>query len=879
MLSRRLPIFVPLLAVSLVAPSAGAASGDYRDLDRSLVALNVLPPGQGRYLNALEFAVASATGELPPHFTDQKTLYDGLVRAAPNLTENDLQTYFKDASFGFRPGDAGSISTPRSDVKIVRDTSFGVPHVYGSTRAGTMFGAGYVSGEDRFFMMDTLRHLSRGRLSEFLGASEANLAADRAQRLVADYTDDELLAMGQRLLQLDPELGSLAVADLNAFTDGVNAYLNEMLTDPRKLPVEYPALQLVPQPWKLADSISLSTLIGGQFSVGGGGQLANARFLDALEAHTGDAADAREIFDDFRNANDPEAPTSTGRPFPFNAEMPDPDPAAVARPDHPAQLAAAMDRALLPPVIDGPFGEIRLAAKHPMSNALLVSSEYSESGNPIAVMGPQVGYYSPEILMEIDLQGPGVHARGSAFPGLSLYVLLGRGAGYAWSATTAIGDHGDIRASKLCEPSGAPASLTSTHYEHDGRCLPLYQRTDSWLAKPSAGGVPEGPTVQVTMPTERTLYGIVVHRGTVGGAPTVFSRQRSSYGREVDATLSFVALHDPSRIGDLEDLMHAFGDWFSFSFNWHLITDDEVGFYTTGRYPVLAHGVDPDLPFWGDSRWDPVRYLRFEEHPQAHDPAWITNWNNKQAPSFRAADDWFSYGSVQRKMLREDGIGIALRGDHKISLTELTQAMAIAATRDLQGAKVLPYALEILGETGEARFDDATLMLGNWIRRGAHRRDLNGDGAYEDAPAIALKDAFYAALKKEVFATALGPAFDLVPIPSDEPGVGGSAYLSGWESHLSKDLRTVLAADEVRGRYSRVYCGRGNRLECRAAIGRALDTALRALEQQYGRDPASWDAQEERDAIGYSAVGVQSLPASPWQNRPTFQQVLEFGMR
>ena len=46
------------------------------------------------------------------------------------------------------------------------------------------------------------------------------------------------------------------------------------------------------------------------------------------------------------------------------------------------------------------------AAGH-ASNWELVSAKHSANGHPIAVMGPQVGYYVPQILMEEDLHGPG----------------------------------------------------------------------------------------------------------------------------------------------------------------------------------------------------------------------------------------------------------------------------------------------------------------------------------------------------------------------------------------------------------------------------------------------------------------------------------------
>ena len=85
-----------------------------------------------------------------------------------------------------------------------------------------------------------------------------------------------------------------------------------------------------------------------------------------------------------------------------------------------------------------------------MSNALLVGAKRSASGHPIFVAGPQVGYYSPEILMELDLHGGGLDARGVAFPGLGFYLQIGRGPDYAWSATSASSDVIDEFAETLC---------------------------------------------------------------------------------------------------------------------------------------------------------------------------------------------------------------------------------------------------------------------------------------------------------------------------------------------------------------------------------------------------------------------------------------------
>lgn len=888
---------VLLIALTAIAPAGAAAPGAYREGDRSVIARNILPPGQGQYLNAAELALAQAAGIQPNHNTDQLDMYEELVRRAGTVNENDVADLFKDASFGVAPGDIGRTYSPREGLTIIRDLSFNVPHVYGATREATMFGAGYVSAEDRFFMMDLLRHLARGRMSEFLGGSDANLAADAGQRLVADYTEEELEAMAEHALNLDPVLGPLAGIDVNSFAEGVNAWLVDALVDQTKLPAEYAALQIVPELWKVTDSVALATLIGGQFSVGGGGQLKNAAFLGALESTLG--VEARTVFDDLRNANDPEAPVATREAFPYNASLDPVNPDAVARPDQAAVVAAAAARAGLPEEIDGPFGKIRLRAGS-ASNALLVAPSHSEDGTPIAVFGPQVGYYSPEILMEIDLHGPGVHARGAAFPGISMYALLGRGTDYGWSATTAVGDHVDVRAVKLCHPTLDIVPTDSTYYLRDGVCSPMYVRTDQWLAKPGAGGAPSSPAVDkilVEMTTERVRLGdpdgpqngvlpigpdwaIVLTRGTVDGVPTAFVRQRATYGIELDQTLAFVVAHDPDRIDSISDLQHAFGDWFNFSFNWHFVDADGVGFYTTGRYPTMASGVDADLPFWGDSRWDWTGFLDYDAHPQANNPAlgYVMNWNNKQAPQFRAPDDWWAYGPVGRMQLLEEGVQDELANDGSVSIPDLVNAMGIAATRDLRGVAVLPHVLDVIGTPSDGALQSAVDALRAWVDSGAHRRDGDLNGSYEDAVAIAYMDALWAPLIHAIFEPTLGEAaLDALPmILDDNAGPGGSAYLEGWYGQANKDLRMVLG-QTVAAPTSRVFCGEGVVSVCKGALESALATAIADAGARLGTNQATWGAQlRDADAIVFTPVGVQGQRTTHWQNRPTFQQVLEF---
>jgi acyl-homoserine lactone acylase PvdQ len=866
-----------LLAVGLTSSALAQGAGPvqpYGTHDGGITVMNVLPPGQGGYQNGPE----QAAGQQSPHNSDQIALYEKLVQGAPDITADKLNEYFKDATFGVKPEDVESEYSPRDGVVVQRDKGFGVPHVYGTTRDDVMFGAGYVSAEDRLFMMDTLRHYGRGRLSEFLGASDANLAVDRAVYASSAYTEEELQAMIDRVKKLDPELGPIAFADLTAYVEGVNQYISEAKTDPSKLPAEYEALQIVPEAWKATDTAAVASLIGSQLGVGGGAELANAQFLQALEKQGFSYGKARKIMRDFNPPDDPESPRVTNKRFVWNTNLGKLDKSSQALPDDAAAVArkaAAVSQ--FPDHIDAPWGEIPFRFPDGMSNAVLVGSKLSKSGRPIAVMGPQVAYWSPEILMELDLHGPGIDARGVGFPGISQYVLLGRGADYAWSATSAGGDQVDTFAEELCDPAGGEATVDSMGYMKDGKCVEMYSRTDSWEAKPTAGGVP--PTaVHVEMTTQRTDDGIVQARGKVDGKPVAFTAQRASFGKEVDSALTYVEMSDPARINGAKDFQRAFSR-FTFTFNWFYVDNKDIAFQLGGTHPLRAKHTDPDLPMWGSGQWDWPGVLSFAGTPKDISPkkGWMSSWNGKQAPGFRANDGDYSYGSVQRVHMLDDGIKRYKKKNGKISLVDLVNIMGEAATTDLRGTRVLPFMLKVLGKQKDDRLASAIATLKEWKKSGAHRRDKDADGTYENSAAIALMDEWWERAAQAIFKPTLGDAYDAIPTTHhDNPRAQGSAFQHGFYSQINKDLRTVLGL-KVKGKFSRIYCGKGKLKVCRKDLAASLDAAIKALEDEFGADQASWDADEAGDSIDFTPVGLQDQPNMPWQNRPTFQQVLEFG--
>src|SRR5436190_18018378 len=186
---------------------------------------NILPAGENGTDNAAELGAFEASGDYPPHWTDQQPLYDGLIQGSPRLTNKRIGNYYKDATFGVKPPDVESTETPKPGVTIIRDKQFGVPHVYGDTRPDAMFGEGYASAEDRLFLMDVLRHTGRAQLSSFVGGSPSNRAMDHAQWQFAPYTEQDLQDQIDNADNFYGAQGARLVADVNSFVDGINAYI------------------------------------------------------------------------------------------------------------------------------------------------------------------------------------------------------------------------------------------------------------------------------------------------------------------------------------------------------------------------------------------------------------------------------------------------------------------------------------------------------------------------------------------------------------------------------------------------------------------------------------------------------------------------------
>jgi acyl-homoserine lactone acylase PvdQ len=899
-----------LAAAALGTSAAGAPTPDPYGTVR-----NVLPPGQSGTITAADFAkvtagdpqnrVAVEGKNAPRNFADQLEMYDGLNTVPPSsIGPGDLERYYKDADF--TPDQVVRSAQPRPGVRIQWD-EFGVPYIHGDTDADTAFGAGYAATKDRMFLMDVLRHAGRARLAEFAGATESNLEMDQAQLRSAFYTEAEAQEqMANSAKRFGPELAERGLTAADAFIAGINAAQDEMcpvITAP-SCPVEYAALQKQPHDWSRADVTYVASLVGGIFGKGGGGEFANALWLQRLQARFG-PADGRAIYDDLRSKNDTEAPTTSSLSAPYGGGGVDETRPGVALPDldgptapgtgDPVSGGLGLDA--LPTGIErlrNPDGtDRRVTVRLPqgsidlplvpggMSNALLVGAQHTRSGHPVTVFGPQTGYFTPQLLTEEVLVGPNIKARGVSFAGTNLVVQLGRGVDYAWSATSASNDNVDTVAERLCEPDGSEPTVHSEHYLRNGECVPMerFVHRETALPSPTAPGPPQTYEFLVL----RTHHGIVQTRTTVDGHPVAIALERSTYHHEVDSVLGFSELNDPGFVHDAQSFQSAAND-IDYTFNWFYADDRDIAYFSSGRLPVRAPGVDYDLPRWGDPAYDWQGWLPPGQHPQQVNPpsGYLASWNNKTAPGFSAADDVYGYGPVYRSLALSDRIEAATAGGGKVGPAEVDGILMDAATVDVRARYTLPMLLEVIGD--DPRTSAARGLLRDWLADGAHRVDRDRDGSYAHEQAIALFDAWWEdgdeSLAYDVMSGRLGDALvrQLPEHLDDHPRLGrGSAWNDvGWYGYVSKDLRAVLG-QTVGSPYSTGYCGGGDLEICRRDLRASLRAAVARVTQEQGVSSVtelSYDKREDdiRSVTG-GTVGVRPID---WQNRPTFQQVVAF---
>ena len=817
------------LAVLALAGSPGVAAASTE--------LNVIPHGQTQP----GASWTTLPGMLPADA--QARMYDRLTPFGANITDamlapsTDGSGYFKSAAL--KPVDDPSFITDETitsgslTARIRRD-NFGVPNVYADTDAGVIFGAGYVTAQDRSLLLDQVRTNGIAGAIDLPGAPAIQLVLGLYDYQPSAKVRNQVIAQQDKALQSAGAKGQQVLRDIDTYLVGINLWYRTNRPEAR--------------PFDRGDIYAVNAIKAQFLGQGGGDEVPNALFLDAARDGLGKGKGA-DVYEDLRQRNDPETSTTTARKAAVGTDVKVKDPKGLVRLEKGSFRSSGVT---LP-------GATASAAAFPprqeASNVLLVNGSRTATGTPIMVGGPQIGYNYPGLTMEIGLHGPNLRGEGATsapFPG---YLLIGRGASFAWTLTSAGADIIDTYAEKLCGGS-------RTKYSYKGRCRKM--------ETVKAGTISQGgKTVKASF--RRTVHGPVIGYARVAGSERVvaLSRKRSSAGRETNDQIFFQDLSF-GRVKSARDFIRASAATPQ-TFNSFYADAKDIAFVTTGRLPVRPKGVNDDLPVDGRGKFEWKGSVAQGKHPQDTNPSngLLVNWNNKPAKDFPAGDERWDEGGTQRV----DWLLANLAKTAKHTPATVLGAANAGATADPRG--LMWRDVTAILDRGKAPSPLARSVVDGitrWSGNGASWVDANGDG-FIDGPGQAAMAGVWNDVATAALCGRLGNKLctALKTRQSTFQAPPGGMY-GGWHQYLSKDLRT-LAGAKVRGKYNVRYCGKGKVGACAKDLWAAIDkSAAREAQRQGSTDPSTWKRPVVK--VNYTPIPLWDMQ---YTNRPSgIHQIFQF---
>ncbi len=495
---RRAAFAVGTVLLMLVACAGASAK------DPTIIARNILPSGQ--------------YGAPNPNAAQQAELYNALTPLFDNVAPNDLFTDFKSEKLGIdTDGPVTQEPVPFPGVTLLRDR-FNIPHVFASTRAAGIQTAGWILAEDRSLLLEQARYNARVAVIDAPGLSAIGLTAG-LQSFKPSAQTEAFTATETKALKRRGKEGRAVLRDIDTYVSGINAYLA--------------ASNSPNAPWTRNDVYAVNALKGQFLGQGGGDEADRSMFLNGLQQQLGRGR-GMAAFNDLRQFKNPKSVTTVNGTFPYG-HIPRKHPGSVVL-DH----GSFTPTPAVPASVARKFGPQRVQA----SNELMVSGRRSTTGHPILVGGPQISYFFPGLVLEIDMHAPHLHWRGATsapFPG---YLLIGRTPHFATTLTSASSDIIDQYAETLCGGS-------NERYLYKGKCRQMGHF--------DAGTLNGKPVSFLT-----TVHGPVVGYATVRGRTVAISSKRSSRGKDVLDQLFFRRLFErldqepegllPCRFGDAADL-------------------------------------------------------------------------------------------------------------------------------------------------------------------------------------------------------------------------------------------------------------------------------------------------------------------------------------
>lgn len=607
------------------------------------------------------------------------------------------------------PQTSGSLTLPGLDgkVNVIRD-KHGIPQIYASSDADLFRAQGFVQAQDRFWEMDTRRHITSGRLSEMFGKSQVE-------------TDAFMRTMGWRRVaqkEWDHKLSPRTKKYLRAYSRGVNDYLHKH-GDGKDLSVEYSILGLAnddytPKKWTPVDSVAWLKAMAWDLRSNTEQEINRALLPERLSK-----SQIKDLYPDYpykRNkpivgsgsvdpstgAFDPKRKSGTRRSAITGAQG-----AAGAR----KALTKARERMSKVPQLLGPN------SRSIGSNSWVVSGEHTTTGKPLLANDPHLSPSVPSVWYQMGLhcttvgEACGFDTSGFTFAGMP-GVIIGHNGQVSWGFTNLGPDVSDLYLEKV----------TKNRYLYNGKKRPFRDEHQETIKV--AGGKPRTITVRSTnngpVISDRSAEQREV--GKDAPAPKTAPDRRKGYAVSLKWTAltpgtSMDAVFELDRAQNFTQFRKAAKDFEVPAQNLiYADRDGNIGYQAPGSIPIRGKG-DGSVPAPG---WDPEYrwrgYIPFKALPWEKNPSkgYIVTANQavigKDYP-YSITSDW-GYGTRSHritKMIRSKlkGGGLISPDDMSSMQTDTSNEMAKTLT---------PYLKKIKFRNPATRsyLEDAQRLLDGW---------------------------------------------------------------------------------------------------------------------------------------------------------------------
>jgi penicillin amidase len=618
---------------------------------------------------------------------------------------------------------------------------WGFAHIYAASERDAFFLQGWNAARDRLWQIDLWRKRGLGLLSASLGP--AYVAQDRAARLLL-YRGD----MAAEWAAYAPE----AKAETQAFVEGINAYVAEVRSGARPLPLEFKLTASLPEPWRAEDVVRIRShaLVGNVLS-----EVSRARVACAA----GLAADT------LRKRLEPAHETV----IPAGLD-PCVVPGDVLKDYILATQAVAFSPATVKVAALDPAAVERDAAAEG-SNNWVVAPSRTATGRPLLANDPHRTLGVPSLRYVVHLNAPGLSLIGAGEPALP-------GVSFGHTETAAFGltifgiDQEDLYVYAL-----NPANPDQYRYGDGWEGMKVVHETI-----PVKGEAPRDVELRFTRHGPVMAYDPAKGRAfalrTVWGQPGASGYFQASWLTHAHAWADFKAAHD----------------------HWGTPPLNLVWADTTGQIGWAASGLTPKRPNWdgllpvpGDGRYEWAGFLSGDELPVSLDPAkgWFATANEMNLPAdypAQARKVSFEWGDRSRI----DRIDEVLAANARVSVAD---SMALQTDSHVAIARRL-IALAAPLKTTDARLGDALARLRAWDDN--ETTDSVAATIYEVWAMKRLGPAAVGALAPAARPVMGAPGLDAILSVLESPGPGPHVEPAAREALLLSSLGETL--DELTAR-------------------------------------------------------------------------------